>query len=201
MSLEQTSELNHPQLIQYASDLAMLYRELREENRQLRQVRSELENGYLGMVLMGFDLIDKSDVLLGNHCRRVSLHCERLATALELDEKPGYVHANVGLLHVLKRDLGQAMPSYGRAVALAPDDTQRIAIADLLDLLKRQPDLAAAHYALGFCYEKEGDWSAAREHYGKYVDAVKEGRFVERAKVRLKQLAETRTTGRPGSSR
>jgi len=110
--------------------------------------------------------------------------------ALELGLKLAYVHANVGLLHVLKRDLDKAMPSYEKAVELDPDQIQRWAIDDLLDLLKKRPETTEAHYALGFCYDKKGDKATAREYYQKYVDAVKDGQFVEKAKKRIAELSQ-----------
>jgi len=109
--------------------------------------------------------------------------------ALELDPKLAYVHANVGLLHVLERDLDKAMPSYEKAVELGLKQIDRIAIKDLGDLLKKQPETTEVHYALGFCYEKKGDKALAREHYQKYVDAAAEPEFVEKAKKRMADLS------------
>ena len=108
--------------------------------------------------------------------------------ALEVDPKLVYVHANVGLLHVLKRDLDEAVPCYARAAEFALKDIERIAVKDLLDLLKKRPEAIDAHYALGFCYEKKGDRAKAREHYQRYVDAAKEGEFVEDANRRIAEL-------------
>jgi len=108
--------------------------------------------------------------------------------ALELDGKLASAHAMVALLHVRKRDLAQAMPRYREAVTLAPDRIDHIAIRGLFDLLRKRFGLADAHYALGFCYEKKGDKARARRHYQRYVDRVKEGKFVDLANERLTEL-------------
>jgi len=74
--------------------------------------------------------------------------------ALELDDGLGYVYANVGLMHVLKRDLAQAIPRYERYSDLKAKAGRNLrpAATDLFNLLKKHPEIAEAHYALGFCY-------------------------------------------------
>ncbi len=108
--------------------------------------------------------------------------------ALKGDPKLAYVHANVGLLHMLERDLDKAMPSYRQCAKLEKKGIEDLAIVDLLDLTKKHPDIAEIHYALGFCYEELGDKEAAGTHYSKYVGALKKGKFVEQAKAALKKI-------------
>ena len=60
-------------------------------------------------------------------------------------------------------------------------------VADLLDLLKKRPEIADAHYPVGFCYEKMNDITKAREHFRKYVAAAKDEDFVRRAYRRLRE--------------
>lgn len=128
---------------------------------------------------------------LGRELYRAGRYQEAMTAsqrALTLDGNLAHVHANVGLLHVLGRDLSKAMPSYEKAYELTPKEMQRLAIDDLLDLLKENADIAEAHYALGFCYEKKGDKKTAVQHYEKYVQAVPEGEFARKAQKRIAEL-------------
>ena len=108
--------------------------------------------------------------------------------ALELNDKLAFVHANVGLLHVLNRKLDKALPSYEKGFTHGKESDWDGTVKDLLDLLGKQPDLAEAHYALGFCYEKMGDKPEARKHYQAYADAAEEGRYVDSATEHIKEL-------------
>ena len=109
--------------------------------------------------------------------------------ALELDPGLADAYVNLALLHLLKRDLGKALSSYGKAVELRPKDVEYERVKVLLHLLEKRPEAFEAHYLLASYYEKKGDTAEAREHYQKYVDAAKEGEFVELAKERTRELS------------
>lgn len=111
-------------------------------------------------------------------------------TALALNSDLTFVHATVATLHLLNRDLAQAMSSYTTVADQAPNDFPRLAITALHSLLSKRPDLVEAHYALGFCYEKRSDPPAARQHYTKFMETVKEGPYAELARQRLQELSE-----------
>jgi len=104
--------------------------------------------------------------------------------AIEPDNKL-MLRVRIALLHVLRRDLPKALESYDTAFRLSQAKARHLRE---IDLLQDHLDIPETHYALGFCYEKKGKKMKAREHYQKYVDAAKEGKFVELAKERLREL-------------
>jgi HD-GYP domain-containing protein (c-di-GMP phosphodiesterase class II) len=80
-------EIMRDQLINYAADIAELYRNLKRENEKLVEANRELEESCYETILMGFDLITLNDEFLGGHCKRVSYYAESLAKWLGMDER------------------------------------------------------------------------------------------------------------------
>jgi WD40 repeat protein/tetratricopeptide (TPR) repeat protein/tRNA A-37 threonylcarbamoyl transferase component Bud32 len=126
--------------------------------------------------------------LYGIGCYEDALALSQRAVAL--NDRLTYVHAHVGLLHVLRRDLASATASYDQVVRLAPGAIESLAIADLMALADKQADLAEAHYALGYLYDKAGDIKAARDCYGRFLEKAAAGAFAEAARRRLAELPQ-----------
>jgi len=111
-------------------------------------------------------------------------------TAVALNNDLTFVHATVAALHLLNRDLAQALTSCTTVADQASDGFPRAALATFHDILRKNPDLVQAHFVLGFCYEKRRDLPTARQYYAKFLEAVKEGPHAELARERLQELSE-----------
>ena len=60
--------------------------------------------------------------------------------ALKLNKRLSFVHANIGLLYTLKRDLDKAIASYRQCLDLDKNEIENVAIQDLIDLQKRSKE-------------------------------------------------------------
>ncbi len=90
--------------------------------------------------------------------------------ALKLVPNEFVLIGNLALFCMLKGQIQEALALYGRVQA--PEvDSSRIeeAVTDLREALDKNPDLAAAHYALGLLHEAKGEGEKAREEYDKYL--------------------------------
>ena len=103
-----------------------------------------------------------------------------------------YIHANVGLLHLIAGELPEAAASFERSADLAPQEIHHAAILKLRELLAKRSDLPGIHYTLALLYDRQQDEAGARDHYGRFVKAVSTGELALRARERLAELSPGR---------
>ena len=123
------------------------------------------------------------------HWGRLEEATEFTEKALELKPNEFALIGNLALFHLLKGRIQQALALYERVQA--PDvDSSRIedAITDLREALGKNPDLAAAHYALGLLCEAEGEGEKAKEEYQKYLAESADGELRQSCTERLRRL-------------
>jgi tetratricopeptide (TPR) repeat protein len=105
---------------------------------------------------------------------------------VDLDNRYVLAFYNLGDVYRQRGDLDLARDAYSRAVEISPEDgSVRYNLALVLDLLgettaaqqqlmfilARQPDQAAAHYMLGLLYARDAKTApAARAHLGKFLE-------------------------------
>ncbi|MBU1627297.1 HD domain-containing protein [bacterium] len=108
---DRDDKLIHQQLKKFAEDVSRLYKDLKEENIRLKKANRELEENYYKTVLIVFDLINLNDEFLGNHCKRVAFHADKLAKCLNMkgevisDVKLAALLHDIGLMGIPKKDL------------------------------------------------------------------------------------------------
>jgi len=100
--------------------------------------------------------------------------------------------AQLGLIYLRKRNLVRAMPNFQALASSGARNLRQYAGRPLLELLQEDP-APEVHYALAFCYDRQGNWRAACEHYQAYLASAEDGEFAKAAKERLKQPATLQT--------
>jgi len=95
----------------------------------------------------------------------------------------------LALFRLLKGQIQEALTLYERVSALEVDDSSiEDVITDLREALDKNPDLAAAHYALALLHEAKGEKEKAREEYEKYLTESTDGELRQSCAERLMRL-------------
>ena len=108
---------------------------------------------------------------------------------LELEPNDFVLIGNLALIRLLKGQIQEALTLYDRVQAPGVDSSRiEETITDLREVLDKNPNLAAAHYALGLLYEAKGE-EKAREEYEKYLAESMDEELRQSCAERLRKLA------------